>query len=175
MTREDIMEKISTSYVKTICNYCGYTTSSPESDYGIDLEVGEISKRATSSNKIRYFDTNRRLGFQLKATSETSKLINFTEDHLTYKLDVKNYNDLVNAKDDGNQSFLILIVMPPDKANWVNLTTEQLEVRKRAYWFTVDDDSEESDNASKVSIKISREQIFNENTISDLFKERYGL
>lgn len=169
------MEKISTSYVKTICNYHGYPTSVPESDYGIDLQISQIEKRISTKGGIRYFETNRKLGIQMKATHEASTLIKFHKNYLTYSLKSKNYNDLVITKDYENGILLILFVLPNDKKDWINLTPSQLEVRKRAYWFKVAEDATESNNKETVSINIPLDQTFSGNTIDWLFKEQYGL
>jgi hypothetical protein len=63
LPENDIKELLSQRYIELIANFNGYLTIKPDKDFGVDLEVKEVSIRENYT--IRYSDTGKRLDIQL--------------------------------------------------------------------------------------------------------------
>jgi hypothetical protein len=85
LTRNHRQEALSRAYVRAIAAQAGVTVSEPENDYGIDLSLRSIGLRDG-----RHRDVGLQLDLQLKSTTRGS----IGASHVTYDLDVVNYDDL---------------------------------------------------------------------------------
>jgi len=157
MTENDIMELISKDYLKTVAHKTGYVNFNAEKDFGVDLHFRKVIK---IDELRRIFDDGFGVDIQLKSTHEKS--ISYTSDFLKYNFDVKNYNDLIDRQKRKAPIPLILIlfIVPNNTDDFVNVSAEQLIVKKCAYWFQIDETViEYSDNKSNITISIPKEQI----------------
>jgi hypothetical protein len=85
MTREHRQEALCRAYVRAIAAQAGMAVSQSENDYGIDMSLVAIDVRGR-----RRRDVGPQLDLQLKSTTRA----NVGETHLTYDLNVINYEDL---------------------------------------------------------------------------------
>jgi len=133
-------------------------------DYGVDgffKEVREINGRRCTSGL--------HLDYQLKATKNWE----FKDEYIIYDLDVKNYNDLINVyKETSNISplILILLLLPEEKNSWLTATHDNLVMQKCCYWFAVDEKLSNSNNNSKVRIKIPLANLLTPESLLKLLK-----
>ncbi|MDQ2178811.1 DUF4365 domain-containing protein [Marinifilum sp. D714] len=157
MTKTDIMEELSKDYLEVIANRSGFFNSIHR-DYGTDLS---IRKAKLCHNRRRYLTTGKAVDIQVKAVSE--KYINYLNDTskniIKYSLEVKNYNDLIDrANETGAFIPLILAVfiMPENEDEWIQLTPEQLMIRKCAFWYQIPTGQTHSMNKTTVNIDIPK-------------------
>jgi hypothetical protein len=157
MTETDIMEELSKGYLEVIANRKGFFNSIHR-DYGTDLS---IRKAKLCLNRKRYLTSGKAIDIQVKAVSE--RYVNYLSDPskliIKYNLEVKNYNDLIDRANESG-SFIPLIlavfVMPENKNNWIDLTPEELIIRKCAFWYQIPPGQTHSTNKTSVTIDIPK-------------------
>jgi hypothetical protein len=127
LTRSHRQEALSRAYVRAVAAQAGVTCGEPENDYGIDLFLRAVSLRGE-----RRRDVGPQLDLQLKSTTRAS----MGATHLTFDLNVVNYDDL---REDNHQSarILVVLVLPADEAQWVSQSPEELVLRHCAYWLSL--------------------------------------
>jgi hypothetical protein len=157
MTETDIMEEISKGYLEVIASRSGYFNAF-QRDYGTDLT---IRKAKVCPTRKRYLTTGKAIDIQVKAVSETyvAGYDDPSKTNFKFDLEVKNYNDLIDrANEKGAYIPLILAVfiIPADKSKWIELTTDELMVRKCAFWFQIPVGASHSTNKTTVRIEIPK-------------------
>jgi len=166
MTEEHIKEAISLRFIELIAAENGYKTSSAVPDYGTDLEIKEVGCRLENGH-TRYFETGRDLKLQLKATTESS--ISVQNEIIKYDLNAVTYNDLIERKNAARPLILILFVLPSKKQEWLSLSDDELIVKRCAYWFYPDEEIKTT-NKNTVRIEISRKNLIQKLTLTELFE-----
>nr|WP_293844757.1 DUF4365 domain-containing protein [uncultured Arsenicibacter sp.] len=157
MTETDIMEELSKGYLEVIANRSGYFNAI-QRDYGTDLI---IRKAKVCTTRKRYLTTGKAIDIQVKAVSE-EYIYDYNDPHkfnIKYDLEVKNYNDLIDrANEKGVYIPLILAVfiIPSDKSKWIELNSDELLVRKCAFWYQIPVGESHSNNSQSVRIEIPK-------------------
>lgn len=121
-----------------------------------------VIKKIIDIKGIGRFDSSIRV--QLKSTSSSSQY-SIGDNEITYKLKVKNYNDL--CMDSTTPSILALLILPDDQNEWVSWSDEELLIRGRMYWLGLQGKSVSS-NSNSVSVKIPKCNILNNQTVEAL-------
>jgi hypothetical protein len=128
LTRQHIQEGLSCAYALAVACRAGYSCSfTSRFDYGIDGTFQEITLR----NGERC-DSGFQTQFQLKARTTCA----FTEDALIYDLAVRNYNQLV-ATDVGTPRILLVLAMPEEDTEWLDLSIDALILRRCMRWHSL--------------------------------------
>ena len=162
MDIEKIKEDLSICYLKTIAAVQGIAVERAEHD---EDSVDVIIKKVLNTNRNIPF--NSQISVQLKATSSKSQY-SITEEEISYKLKVKNYNDLCMPA--SMPSILALLILPEEKEAWTQWTPYELILKGKMFWLSLQD-KEVSDNKDNVTVKIPRENILNADTIEGLIKK----
>lgn len=158
---QSIEEHISLSCVGAIVSRAGATYDIVNHDYGVDITV----RRVDSLNGKR-MDMGGVFDCQLKAT------INWREqdNYVFYDLDSATYNKLLYRRNNSTMPcFLVVMCLPKDMNQWVEVTEEVLKLRKCCYYFAVD--GEPTSNKSTIRIKIPRKQLLTPQTITSLIQK----
>jgi hypothetical protein len=81
-----------------------------------------------------------------------------SEDTFSYRLSVKNYDEL---RDETLQvaRILVVVVVPEDPAEWLAQTETELAMRRCGYWISLRGQPP-SGNEATVTLRISRVQVF---------------
>jgi hypothetical protein len=132
LTRNHRQEALSRAYVRAIAAQAGVGVSEPESDYGIDMSLHATTLRNERRRDIGPRDIGPRLDLQLKSTTRAA--VGAT--HLTYDLDVVNYDDLREQIGEGARP-LVVLVLPADEAQWLSQSPQELVIRHCAYWLSL--------------------------------------
>jgi hypothetical protein len=98
------------------CSFRGF-------DYGIDVTLNHILVR-----RRRRIESGARLDIQAKSTTRAT----LTTAHVVYDMEVKTYEDLRDPEVNCPR-ILVLLVLPPDDADWLTLTEDQLLLRRCVY------------------------------------------
>lgn len=147
MTTERIKEDLSICYLKAVSAAKGVELEECRHDEdSIDVV---IKKFVTLKGGIKF---NSQISVQLKATSSSSQY-KIGEEEITYKLKVKNYNDLC-AKS-AMPSILGLFILPEDEREWTNWDDNELLLRGQMFWISLQGNTESS-NSDSVSVKIPK-------------------
>lgn len=158
---QSIEELLSISYVTAVAVKAGVTFDLVRRDFGVDLSIRQIK-----SFGGKLMDMGVLFDCQLKAS------INWIQeqDNIAYDLDVMSYNKLVwRYQEPSTPCILLLLCLPRDQNQWLNLTEEQLILRKCCYWTRIT--GPESPNKSSVRIRIPRSQMFTPDVIRRLISK----
>ncbi len=132
-----------------------------EFDYGVDGQVLQLRK---SGDRIR--ETGFRFDFQTKSSVDWA----IEAGHIVFDLEAKAYNDLVERTQNGATPFLlILFCLDKDPTNWVQVTLDNLQLQKCAYWTFLKGAS--TTNQSTQRIRIPQTQMLSPEAIAKLLDD----
>ena len=159
MDIERIKEDLSICYLKTVAAVNGIATEQHHHDEdSIDVEIKKVIELGSG----RKF--NSQVSVQLKSTSSPSQY-SFGEDEITYRLKVKNYNDLCAAS--AMPSILGLFILPEDEKEWVNWDAKELMLKGQMFWLCLQG-KPVSTNTDSVSVKIPISNRISKDSIENL-------
>ena len=154
LTGPDQKEGLSVVYARAVAIRAGFLTSVPEPDRdSVDLRVQAGGPRRPA------------LDLQLKAT------IGLGEPQagvLSFRLPVKNYNDLSIPTQ--TPRLLVVLELPKDNARWMTVTAEELVLRRRAYWLSLQQGHEEIVGKQTVTVHIPEQNVFDVETLRALME-----
>ena len=157
LTNADQEEALSCVYVRAIVARAGYTTSTPSPDRdGVDLQIqaGGAMRPA--------------LDLQLKATVNLERR---GDSHVRYRLKRRNY-DLLRIETQ-TPRLLVVLDLPNDSELWMTVTTDELVLRHRAYWLSLQG-REETTNEVSITVKIPKGNLFNVEGLRCLMEQSRG-
>lgn len=158
MDIEKIKEEMSICYLQAITSVNGIALERyHHDDDSTDITLNKI----ISVNEMEF---NSQIRVQLKSTSSPSQYT-IRENDITYRLKVKNYNDLCMPS--VSPSMLALLILPENEDEWISWNTDELILRGQMYWAGFQN-NEKSDNENTVSIKIPKSNILNNVTVNNL-------
>lgn len=140
----DLQEALSRVYARAVAARAGYVTAEYEQDRdGVDLRI-------QAGGALR-----PALDLQLKATVN---LVASDDGDFRFPLKRRNY-DLLRI---GAQTPRLLVVLdlPRDEHRWITVTTDELVMRRRAYWLSLKG-ADETTNRSSVTVRIPKQNVFN--------------
>ena len=175
MTENDIKEQLSNNYIKILAANKGYMLDKPEKDYGADFMVSRTTTYIHNGS-TRYIKDNKYIDIQLKATTENGITVDNVNNSIRFTLEVKNFNDLVIRKNTNNLTPLVLIlyILPVDRNNWVDITNNEILLRKQAYWYVPPDGSAMSNNVATVTITIPQANVLDIDCFDTFYKDFYN-
>jgi hypothetical protein len=94
-------------------------------DFGIDMYLRGVERRDQE-----YRDTGPQIDLQLKSTTRAE----IRGDDVVYDLEVRAYDLLREELPQGPPRILVLLVLPDDETLWLSQSTEELILRRCAYW-----------------------------------------
>lgn len=148
-------ESLSRVYMKALAAQAGYLTSKPEPD------LDSIDLRIQAGGRFR-----PALDLQLKATT---KFPENGDSSLRYRLPIKNYHDL-HVKTQ-TPRLLVVMELPEDESQWITVTDEELVLRRRAFWLSLQHDHEDVTDQKTVTIYIPKNNVLNVETLQDLMEQ----
>lgn len=153
LTSTDREEALSRAYVAAVAAGAGYVTAEQDFDRdGVDVQI-----RAGGSMRPS-------LDIQLKAT------INLgipTIDEFRYALKRRNY-DLLRGQTMVPR-ILVVLSLPEEEADWLNVTAEELILRRCAFWANLAG-FPETQNAESVTISINKNNRFDVDALRRLME-----
>ena len=162
MDIEKIKEDLSICYLKTIAAVRRIAVERIEHD---EDSVDVVIKKVLNIDKNVSF--NSQISVQLKATSSNSQY-GIGKQEISYKLKVKNYNDLCMPAT--MPSMLALLILPEEMEEWTKWTPDELMIKGKMFWLSLQN-QEVSDNKDNVTVKIPKENILNADTIENLIQK----
>lgn len=154
LTEADQKEALSRVYVEALAARAGYLTSVPKPDRdSVDLRIqaGEPLHPA--------------IDLQLKATS---KLAEPRGGFMPFRLRIKNYRDLRGETQ--TPRLLVVLELPSDESRWMTVTHENLVLRRRAYWLSLQRDHEDVVNQETITVHIPERNLLNVEELCDLME-----
>lgn len=162
MDIEKIKEDLSICYLKAISAINGIALEEYRHDEdSTDVVIKKIVMREDG------WPFNSQIRVQLKATSSESQYA-ISADAVTYKLKVKNYNDLCMLS--VTPVILALLVLPSSEEEWVNWSEEDVRMKGKMYWLSLQG-HETSENTATVSVKIPKSHVLNTSSVEGLLEK----
>ena len=166
-----LMEEVSLKTIELIIGKNGFLTFHGK-DYGVDFT---IRKAKFNEARRRILMSGKSIDIQLKAVLEkhVRNLENSEVEHVTYDLETKNFNDLVDrANENGiiQPLYLITFILPNDNKLWLTQNQKQLIVQKRAFWYQIPVGEKHTENKSTVAIDIPKVNLITLNFCNELFE-----
>ena len=154
LTGPDQKEGLSLAYVKALAARAGFSTAVPEPDRdSVDVRIMAGGPRRPA------------LDLQLKATADLAE----AQDGVRrFRLRIKNYNDL--RVETQTPRLLVVLDLPEDEAQWMTVTNEELVLRRRAYWVSLQQDHEEVVRQETVTVRIPEGNVFDVTTLQTLME-----
>ena len=155
LAASDKKEGLSLVYVKALATRVGFLTSVPEPDRdSVDLRI-------QAGGPLR-----PALDLQLKATANLGES---QARELPFRLSVKNYDDLRNRTQ--TPRLLVVLELPKDESRWMTVTDEELILRRRAYWLSLQQGYEEVAGQQTVTVHIPKHNVFDTDTLRRLIEQ----
>ena len=144
LTVADEKERLSLVYVKALATRAGFLTSVPEPDRdSVDLRI-------QGGGQLR-----PALDLQLKATAALGEP---QAGFLPFPLSIKNYSEL--RVETQTPRLLVVLELPQDESQWMTVTTEELVLRRRAYWLSLQRGYEEVIGQQTTTVRIPEDNVF---------------
>jgi hypothetical protein len=136
-------EQYSNAFILAIAAVAGCSAAKPSVDN--DTIDWTLSNRLPRRPKI---------DIQLKCTQDDSG----TPDSIRFVLSMKNYRDLILA-DVSIPRILVVVIVPTDIADWLDMTPASLALRRHAYWVSLSGQPE-SENETTITVEVPRTNSF---------------
>ena len=154
LTDADQKEGLSLVYATALAVRAGYAVSVPQPDRdSVDLRVQAGGRYRPA------------VDLQLKATASIGEPRNGL---FPFRLPIKNYNDL--RVETQTPRLLVVLELPEDEARWMTVTKEELVLRRRAYWLSLQKDHEEIGGQQKVTVDIPEQNVLSVKTLRELME-----
>ena len=154
LTGADEKERLSYVYVRAVAARAGYMTSQP------DVDRDSVDLRIQSGGAMR-----PALDLQLKATVNLRKA---NGGYFRFPLKVNNYEAL--RIETQTPRLLVVLDLPKDHDRWMTISTEELVLRRTAYWLHLQG-YDETDNQSSVTVQIPKANHFNVENLRTLMEQ----
>ena len=149
-------EALSLVYARAVAAGAGYVTADCDVDRdGVDIRIH-------SGGRMR-----PAIDLQLKATVNLSQ----ADDHYRFELKRRNY-DLLRIQTQ-TPRVLVVLDLPREDDQWITVTTDELILRRCAYWLNLVG-APETDNRSSVTVWIPMENVFDVQNLRLIMEQSRG-
>lgn len=154
LTVPDQKEGLAVVYVKALAVRAGFVAAKP------DLDRDSVDLQIMAGGPMR-----PKLDLQLKATAVLAE----SEDGVRrIRLSRKNYDDL--RVDTQTPRLLVVLELPPEEEKWMTVTTEELVLRRRAFWLSLQVDFEEAGERETVTVSIPERNLLDVDSLRALME-----
>jgi len=151
-------EQYSIAFVKALAAKVGFNPSRLEVDNdSIDLYLSAKD----FSDEVR----NPQIHLQLKCTSKNE----IKNEFIHFSLNKKNYDDL-RAPNVLCPRYLVVVTVPEDIDRWIEQDSNKLILKHCSYWLSIKD-YPESENKTRVTVKIPVKNMLTEDSLYDLMEK----
>ena len=159
LTDNDRKEALSWAYVRAVAGFAGYTVSVEDFDRdGIDLRIQAGGRLSPA------------IGIQLKATEHLGD-VRRDGNYRYNDLPVRNYERLIRPSQ--VPRYLVLLALPPDGSNWLDVSVDRLMMQRCAYWVSLAGETEK-DNRGTVTVSIPPGNLFDPDALQQLLEWSRG-
>jgi len=161
MTDNDIKEEISLAYLTAISSKAGIALNLKNRD--VESEDVALTFQTYDSNGDKFISN---LNMQLKTTSSISEY-RIKSDVITYKLKIKNYNDLIAKR---STPIILGLLIIPNYQQCVNWTIQQLILNGTMYWVSFKG-AKKIRNFRKITVRIPCSQMLNSTSLVEVMNK----
>ncbi len=158
-------EEFSYAYLEAIVTAAGYSIHrKPTAMDNVGIDIGVEAPGTVGRMLSPRFDA------QVKCTTNSSLI---RADYLSFPLPVKNYRRLIHPWPAvpvlSTPQLLIVMLVPPDVENWLDITEEETKIRKCAYWLSLAGEAA-TDNKGTISVHIPRKNLLTPEAVQTLMQ-----
>ena len=158
LTPQDQQERLSTAYAHAVAARAGYTTAL------YDLDRDGVDMRIQAGGDMR-----PGIDLQLKATINLGSA---RDGYFGFVLPVRNYELLIEPTQ--TPRILVVLHMPTNAGDWMEITADSLVLRHCAYWVSLAG-REETPNMYNITVQIPEQNLFDVDGLIGLMDQsRYG-
>jgi hypothetical protein len=169
MTEGQQKEAISKEFLRVLANAHGFKVIEPPQDHGVDMIVCPVIVREEPNGRLRYLDSQYKLDFQLKATTPTGII---EEEHeVKFDLEVKNYNDLIERRNEPLPLHLLVVVLSSSPPHCIDIDHQKLSLLGQAYWYLPNENEQPSHNQTQIRITIPKTNLVRHQFVRERFEE----
>lgn len=174
MTLEHIKEQLSNRFIGILATNKGFVIDKPELDLGVDYTLKKPYTYINPQGETRYNYDGRYIDIQLKATTENSVVE--LGDSIKYDLESKSFNDLVERRNNGFMPLiLILFVLPANRHEWVDISEDEIKLRRRAYWYIPPIGEEQTTNTQRIRVEIPKVNCLGIDCFNEIHQQFYTI
>lgn len=151
-------EKFHNAYFRAVLAVAGANFATPDWDCGIDYYI----TWPAINSRGKFAPTGNIVFCQLKA----SKNCTIDGDEVVYKLDAEAYNELIEID---ALTILVLMHLPETERDWLVVDECAMCMRYSCYWKEIV--GETTDNSSKITVRIPRNQVFDPEAVQYLLSQ----
>lgn len=132
LTEQNIEAELSYAYLHAVASSAGFSCewrNRHVDGAGVDATITEDGRRLAADSKLTYVPVD----VQLKATYQN---LAESEGVLSYSLEIAHY-DKLRLESVGSPRLLVLLRLPPQRADWLRVSDEQLVAKRCAYWVSL--------------------------------------
>jgi Domain of unknown function (DUF4365) len=159
ITKAHRQEGLSWAYIQAVAAKAVFGYNPRIVDYGFDLTLQHITKRRGRLGES---------GFAVNIQARSTTISAMTGDSISYDLDVHTY-DLLRIPRTDSIRLLVLLVLPAVEREWLQVTDEELLLRRAAYWYSVRGEWA-TQNRRSIRLAIPRTQLFTPQILHDFAK-----
>lgn len=154
LTSEDRKERLAFVYVEALAARAGFSTAVPVPDRdSVDLQVMAGGR------------SRPKLDLQLKATTVLSEP---RDGARRIRLSRKNYDDL--RAETQTPRLLVVLELPLEEDRWMTVTTEELVLRRRAYWVSLQQGFGEVGEQDTVTVPVPERNLLEVASLRELME-----
>ena len=168
MTEQQRQEAVSREFLRILAHMHGYKIHEPALDHGVDMVVCPVRERIEPGGQRRFLDSKMRLDFQIKSTTIAN--VEMGEDDITYDLEAKTFNDLIDRRIEPLPLHLLLVVLNERPPACVTIDPNRISVVGSAYWFLPKEDEEATANVATKRISIPKANILQANFVRSCYE-----
>lgn len=155
LAASDVKEQLSIAYAQAVIAEAGCTFSKPSLDRE-SIDIRAHSGEAPFAS----------IGLQLKATASPAWV---TSGDLSFSLSRKNYTDLSVSRIE--PAYLVVLVLPENRADWCSIDADQLILRNCAYWLSLKGFPAMEESAATKTVHLPQSQLFNAAVLKEWFND----
>ncbi len=160
----DVESELSYAYLHAVASKAGaacVNCNRHEDNRGVDAKITAWGPFPGSTGRdLEEVD----LKIQLKATVATPTI---SGGHISYFLNGVNRYDDLRKEALATHRILVVMFMPANSADWLNISEDELVLKKCAYWVSLRG-APPSTNKSGETVYIPQAQIFNPDSLTDI-------
>jgi hypothetical protein len=158
MTPNQQREELSKAYVAAVATRCGYMLANwSQDDDCLDVTIGAPSIAGIGSV------AGPKIDIQLKCTSDVA---HDRVDHVAWSLRRAHHERL--RAESLVPIILVVVVLPEDDAQWLTHSSEQLILRRCAYWTSLLGDADFAEGQDSWTVRIPKDNVFSPVTLREL-------
>ena len=160
---QDVESELSYAYLHAVASKANFACEAAgrlSDNHGIDATV-RVFERLNDNSILTDFTIDIQIKATIRDLPESNRCFSFS-------LPVKQY-DKLRSETAANQKLLLLFQLPDNPDEWLNLTEEQLVMRRCAYWVSLRGAGPvTSDTQQSITVRVPKANVFSPEALREV-------